>query len=415
MRFDAIDARALLLMPNSGRQPKMGKALREQQTAARRTGLNIVRYALDHPSSTRRDTAHGLHLSFPNVCRLVADFQEQGVLVEDHPRQTGKRGPRSQTLSLRADIGCTVGVDLESTHVRAVILDFSNETRGVCRMPIAAGTGGDAVVSMVADAARAMVGSAREQGLQVFAVGLALPGPVIDQPRGRVRTELQGGLADMEFVPIVQEACDAVTFATANDICFALGHHRMHHSRDSEMDMLVLNRFGLSFAVVRDTESYSGYLGLLPYGSEPPVRYYRDVCTGSSLLRLARSRNDRRPFQELISSPHDPLVRQWLDSAIPAFAWAIYSAAMMRCPDRMIIEGIFNKLPREVRAGTLEVVQSQMARLELAPPEVSFFEGDDLMGARGAAFAARDHIAEEVITGVLRAGRDARTMTEPVP
>jgi predicted NBD/HSP70 family sugar kinase len=396
-------------MPQSDRQPKTGKTSREQQTAAQRTGLNILRYALDHPSSTRRDIAHGLHLSFPNVCRLVAGFQEQGILLEEHSKQTGKRGPRSKTLSLRANIGCTIGVDLESTHVRAIILDFSNEIRGVLRTPIMADANGDAVVSMVAEAARAMVSSAREQGLQVFDVGLALPGPVIDEARGRVRTELQGGPAEMEFVPAVQEACDIVTFAAANDICFALGHHRMHHSRDSKMDLLVLNRFGLSAAVVRNGELYSGHLGLLPYGSETPVRYYRDVCTGGSILRLARSRNDHRQFQELISSPDDPLVKQWLDSAIPAFAWAIYSAAMMYSPDRLIIEGIFNKLPREVRAGTLDVVEGQMERLEIAPPEVSFFEGDDLMGARGAAFVARDHISDDVITGIVRAGRDART------
>ena len=104
-------------MPQSDKQPKRIRKRREQQSAAERTGRNILRYVLDHPTATRRDTAHDLHLSFPNVCRLVSGFQEQATLVEEHLKQTGKRGPRSKTLSLRADLGCTVGIDLEATRV----------------------------------------------------------------------------------------------------------------------------------------------------------------------------------------------------------------------------------------------------------------------------------------------------------
>lgn len=394
-------------MPQSRQQPKKGK--REQQSAAERTGLRIIRYVLDHPAATRRDAAHDLHLSFPNVCRLVVGFQEQGTLVEEDLKQTGKRGPRSKTLSLRAELGCTVGVDLESTHVRGIVLDFANEIRGVFRRPIAADASPESVEAMVVGATRSLVASAREQDLEVSAVGLALPGPILDEELGRVRTEMQGGRAEMEFVPAVRTECGVETYAAPNDICFALGHHRMDHARDGKMDVLVLNRFGLSAAVVHDGELYSGHLGLLPYGTESPMRHYRDVCTGGSILRLARSRDDNRQFQELLSSPNDPLVREWMATAIPAFAQAIYSTAMMYSPDRLIIEGIFSKLPREVRNQMMSTIESEITDHGMALPEISFFEGDDLMGARGAAFVARDHIADEIITGLVRAGRDQRS------
>ncbi len=394
-------------MPQTSEQQNNGRASREQQSAAERTEISILRYILDHPSSTRRDTAQGLRLSFPNVCRLVAGFQEQGTVVEDHLKQTGKRGPRSKTLSLKADLGCTIGVDLESTHVRGIILDFSNEICGVFRKPITADASGDRVVSSVAEAAVSLVHTAREQSLHVSAVGLALPGPVIDQANGRVRTELQGGRAEMEFVPTVREACGVDTYATANDICFALGHHRLRHSDEDTTDLLVLNRFGLSAAMVRGGDLYSGHLGLLPYGTGRPIRHYRDVCTGSAILRQARSGNDGRSFQELISSPEDPLVSKWLATAIPAFAQAVFSAALMYSPDRLIIEGIFNNLSKDVRTEMIGTVEEEIARLGMPAPEVSFFEGDDLMGARGAAFIARDQIADDLITDIVRAGRDS--------
>ncbi len=392
--------------------PSFGKSqntrARGHQTSAERTGLRILRYILDHPGATRRDAARDLHLSFPNVCRLVAGFQEQRSVVEQDTKQTGKRGPRSKTLSLRADQGCTIGVDLEATHIRGIVLDFANSIRSVYRMPVNADATPESVVAKVAAASASLVASAGSQNLEIYAIGLALPGPVINQGLGRVRTELQGGLAEMQFVPAVRAQCPVETYAAPNDICFALGHHRMQHSRDIRMDVLVLNRFGLSAAVVHDSELYSGHLGLLPFGNETPTRHYRDVCTGGAILKLARGRGDHRHFQELISSPEDPFVREWTNNAIPAFAQAIYCAVMMYSPDRLIIEGIFSRLPREVRASVLDRVEREITRLGIALPEITFFEGDDLMGARGAAFVARDHIADDVILEVVRRGRESR-------
>lgn len=391
--------------PESSKQ-KQTKVTRDQQRAAERTSLAILRYVLDHPTATRKDTAHSLQLSYPNVCRLVTLFQEQGILVEEELKQTGKRGPQSKTLSLRSDLGCTIGIDLESTHIRAIALDFANEIRDVLRQPITRDVEPEDIVSMVSEAARAMVKTASDQGLQISAVGLALPGPFIDEPSGRIRTELQSGTADLEFVQPVQDACGIDTYATANDLCFALGHHRMHPPHDGKAEMLVLNRFGLSAVLLRGDQLINGKLGLLPYGTELPLKHYRDVCTGGSLLRLAKSHNDTREFLDLLASPTDPMVAEWITTATPAFAEAIYSAAMMYSPDQLIIEGIFSRLPKEIRTDMTTLIENEMTRLGLTPPEISFFEGDDLMGARGAAFVARDRIAEAVITDILQAKRE---------
>lgn len=398
-------------MPDGKRRDKK-EMTREQQSAAERTGLRILRYVLDHPGATRRDAALDLRLSFPNVCRLVAAFERQGTLVEDDLKQTGKRGPRSRTLALRADQGCSVGIDLESTHIRGIVLDFANEIREVRRCPIAADATSESVVSMVAGMSKALVKSAGEQGLEVLSVGLALPGPVIDASRGLVRTELQCGKTEMEFVPVIAAECGVATYAAPNDICFALGHHRIHRSPEVKMEVLVLNRFGLSAAVLRDGDIYSGHLGLLPFGSETPIMHYRDLCTGSAILRLARERNDNRQFHELMSAPDDPLITEWLAKAAPAFAQAIYSAVMMYSPDRLTIEGMFIRMPQQTRRAIVNMVESEMARLGMTPPAIRFFEGDDLMGARGAAFVARDHIADEVVLGFMRAGREIRHREE---
>jgi predicted NBD/HSP70 family sugar kinase len=193
-----------------------------------------------------------------------------------------------------------------------------------------------------------------------------------------------------------------------NSYCFAAGHHRIHHSRETGIEMLVLNRFGLAATIVWDgrlytgASYYAGDLGLLHCGTGAPGLRYKDVCTGSALLALAQRRNETRSFQELLQSPNDPLVQEWLSDAIPAFAQAIYAAVIAYNPDRVMIEGIFNKFPEDVRRRVIDTVNSEITHSSNMVPPIGFFEGDDLMGARGAALLARDTVADNVLADLIR-------------
>ncbi len=183
----------------------------------------------------------------------------------------------------------------------------------------------------------------------------------------------------------------------------------MHNPRGTGIEMVILNRFGLAAAIVWDgrlytgASHYAGDLGLLhcDIGSPKPRRY-QDICTGASLLRLARSRGDDRPFQELLQSPHGPVLQEWLRDAVPGFAQAIYAAVIGYNPDRVLIEGIFNNLPDEIRGEIIRTVTDELDRTGNMLPEIRFFEGDDLMGARGAALLARDTVADEVLAAIIR-------------
>ena len=386
----------------------LNNSTKRRQKAAERTGINLLRYVLDHPNATSRAIATDLGMSFPNVCRLVSEFRGSGILVGGASKQTGRRGPRSQAVTMRPDLGCSVGVDLEATRVRGVILDFAGEVVDVVRKPIAPSDGPQEIVSSVAEVAEALTKSAREKSPNVCALGLALPGPLVDAEMGRVRTELQFGVADIEFVPAVRGACGMEVVAVANSYCFAAGHHRMHHPRETGIELVVLNRFGLAAAIVWDGKlytgatNYAGDLDLLRCGEGYPGRTYRDVCTGESLLRLARERNVRKSFQELLDSPDDPLVREWLKDAIPAFAQAVFSAIIMYNPDRVVIEGIFNRFSPKIRRQIIRMVNEELVEAGSTPPSIRFFEGDDLMGARGAALLARDVVADSVLAEIVR-------------
>jgi predicted NBD/HSP70 family sugar kinase len=185
----------------------------------------------------------------------------------------------------------------------------------------------------------------------------------------------------------------------------------MNQPRQPGIDMVILNRFGLAATIVWNGQLYTGAshyagdLGLLPTAGSQS-RLYRDVCTGAALLRLARLREDRRPFQELIQSPDCPAFTEWLRGAVPAFAQAIYAAVIAYNPDRVLIEGIFNRFPAGVRRRIVELVTAELEKTANMLPEIRFFEGDDLMGARGAALLARDDVVDEAMIRIIRSSQE---------
>jgi predicted NBD/HSP70 family sugar kinase len=235
-------------------------------------------------------------------------------------------------------------------------------------------------------------------------IGLGLPGPVNDVARGSVQTDFQFGKASLEFVPGVQARCGLPITAAGNSYCFTAGHHRMSNPRGNGIEMVILNRFGLAAALVWDgrlytgASHYAGDLGLLVYGDG---KRYCDVCTGSSLLAWARGNGDDRAFQDLLGSPDDPVVGKWLEQAVPAFIQTICNAVVVYNPDSVLIEGMFNTFPGRTKRRILDGVKKEINRVGNMLPEISFFEGDDLMGARGAALMARDSIADEVLTQII--------------
>jgi predicted NBD/HSP70 family sugar kinase len=371
-----------------------------------RAQVRLLRYILDSSGSTARSAAETLQMSVPNVSRLVSAFRESGLVVGREHRQTGRRGPWSQVLSLRPRLGCSVGIDLEATRLRAIVVDFANGVTHVRRRAIPSKARPDGIVSAVAGLARGMVQRARRDGIEPCAVGLALPGPMLDAARGRIETELQFGKALIEFGPAVEAACRIPVVAASNTHCFALAHHRQRSLPHPGVEMVILVRFGIGVAIVSEGGLYPGGshtrdLGLLRSGVIEPGRRYINLCTGSSLLRLERQRGGRRDPARLMQSPDDPVVRQWLKTALPAFAEAVFTSIVLYDPDRTVIEGLLNHLPASRREEILELVHQEVDRVRLPRRPIAFFEGDDLMGARGAALLARDQVAMRTLEHIV--------------
>lgn len=385
----------------------MTKKREPAPSAAERSKVNLLRYFLDHSGATCRGAAESLGMSFPNVCRLVlSQFKPAGLVISRDSKQTGQRGPHSQVFTLKPGLGATIGIDLEATRIRCLVMDFSNNVTDVLRSTVSASAGPDEVVSAVAELSGQAVRQAHGRGLRPWAVGLALPGPVLDVGRARIRTELQFGDALIEFVPAVSERAGIPAFSAPNTHCFAAAHGRLGTDH-WPVELVILNRYGIGAAVswkgkiFTGSSQVAGEIGRLWCGAVSPARRYHELCTGASLLRLDRQHGRRRSLGELIQSPMDPVVQDWLVEAIPAFADAICTTTVAYNPDRVLIDGVFNSLPSEIRTRVTARVIDELAPTGFRIPVLEFFEGDDLMGARGAAYLARDQVADEAIGQAL--------------
>ena len=385
-----------------------GNGGRREQRAAERTSVALLRYLLDHPGATAPEASDELGMSFQNVYRLIGDLRAADLLLSQDFKRTSRRGPQSQVVSLRPELGCTLGVDLEATQVRGVVLDFANQDAHVWRHPLAPTDGPREILAAVAEAARSLAAQATAAGAPPLTVGLGLPGPLLDAATGRSHTRYQFGEATLEFAPAVEAACGLHPVTNHNAHCFALGHHRAHNPNRPGIELVLLNRFGLAAALLWDgrlftgSSSYAGDLGALSCPVGRGHASFNELCTGGALLSLARTRGDGRSFGDLIRHPEDPLVNTWLEKAIPAFAAALHAGALIYNPHRILLEGIFNDLPADSRQRLLELATQAIERSGLQSPTVEFYDSDDLMGARGAAFLARDEVADEALRGILR-------------
>ncbi|MFJ2058211.1 ROK family protein [Streptomyces sp. NPDC087908] len=132
---------------------------------------------------TRQDLASETALSFATVSNLTAELIGEGVLVEAGHAQSGGGRPRA-LLTLNAERGTLVGVDVGETSVRTELFDLALGKMAVDERPV---TPEDVTPDQIADLIEAGVGAvlaaAESPRSRVLGVGISLPG-LVERERG---------------------------------------------------------------------------------------------------------------------------------------------------------------------------------------------------------------------------------------
>ncbi|GGY78393.1 ROK family protein [Streptomyces omiyaensis] len=139
-----------------------------------------------HASSgprTRQDLASETALSFATVSNLTSELIGEGVLVEAGHAQSGGGRPRA-LLTLNAERGTLIGVDVGETSVRTELFDLALGKMAVDERPV---TPEDVTPDQIADlieaGAGAVLAAAESPRSRVLGAGISLPG-LVERERG---------------------------------------------------------------------------------------------------------------------------------------------------------------------------------------------------------------------------------------
>lgn len=144
--------------------------------------LDLIRFTREGIS--RADIARQLGVSRSAISHVVSEFMEQGLVIE---RDVGASagGRRPVLLGMNGKLGYLVGIDLGASHGQVIISDFAAQVVAEQNRSLDITLGPEECMATMESMASAML---RQNGIsvrQIRAVGISVPGPVI-QSQGMV-------------------------------------------------------------------------------------------------------------------------------------------------------------------------------------------------------------------------------------
>jgi predicted NBD/HSP70 family sugar kinase len=272
-------------------------------TAPRERTVQAVLDALrDEPRRSRAELAQRTGLSKPTVASALRSL-EQGGLVRERGRSTGRRGPSASLYEPIADAALVLGIDVGAHHVRACLTDLDAQPHAETDLVV---DGADA--EHVLQALRNVRERLARPSLELAVVGS--PG-VVDPDTGRIRSS--PAIAGWEGMPAETVLRDVLRVDTVveNDVNLAaLGelHRGAGKGRSSFAYLNVGSGLGaglvLNGQLHRGRHGAAGEVGYLAVGEDPIAE--SDESLGPMERRLSQDAIVRAARAIDPSSPEDP-------------------------------------------------------------------------------------------------------------
>ncbi len=396
---------------------------------ARQRNCELILAVMNLPQASRRELAERLGWSVPSVSRQVEELCAAGLLEETGKLESaGRVGPRLRVLAVRGEVGASLGVDLEGLAVRAVVLDFANQVRAVCRVDLQPGKGVEGVIRAARNAVRAVLEKAAWPAERLVGLGLGLPGygpvaensaPIWQHFAGFEQLADENGLAEEFGLPLIRRP---------NVVCFALAESRLSQGVHSPSLAVVLARFGVGCALVRSGQVLDFGRGGNKFGHMVIRAGGRPCCCGrrgcleayaggwALARRLSGAEESLAPYQQFQRAGEEPgsEARAALRAGCRQLGLGLANLTALVAPDDIVLHGLYNLL------GEDELAELQAAVAAVAPdqpaPRVRFSQLDEYAGALGAAMAARDEKAPAYLlqTYLPTEARNPNARPEPV-
>lgn len=321
-------------------------------THAKRHNLQIVHETIRlFAPISRADVARRTGLTAQTISNLVRQLVDAGLVVET-ARATGSRGAPPIQLEVNPDAAFAVGLDLDTDHFTAVLVDLAGVARARIHHEVSLASPA-AALDLCAETTHAL---AAELGLrmdQIWGVGVGIPGPMRPGPD---ETYLVSPIAfpDWHDVPLAEQLHERIglpVFIENNATAAALGEHWYGAGRHLSTFFYVYLGSGLGGGLVVQGAPFDGHTGnageigyLSPRRgrvADGPTHVGELFNLGLLYRRLAAAGVDAATPDDLLAlhDASEPTFEMWFAEAADELAGLLFTVRAILDPEATFVGG----------------------------------------------------------------------------
>ena len=336
-------------MTRRSRSPTPLAAFRPAGSNAERTRRHNRRLVLGHVRAAgrvgRAEIARGSALSVQAVGNIVAELENEGLLVEVG-RRVGGRGLPAMQYAVNAAGGHALGVEIRPDALLFALIDLDGTPRFSTREPLE-GASPETVAARLAALRNRALAELALSPATLLGAGVVMPGPFVETGLSGAASELphwRGVDARALFADAL--GLDVVVENDAN--AAAVGERVSGAARRLDGYAFLYFGTGIGLGIVHEGRLFrgaggnAGEIGHVRVPHADGARPLEDVAGRLALRRrLARADlvADTADAIEALHAAREPHLLAWLDEAIPAVAHAVATVENLFDPGTVILGG----------------------------------------------------------------------------
>ncbi|HOV94037.1 MAG TPA: ROK family transcriptional regulator [Spirochaetales bacterium] len=222
----------------------------------------VFNYLRDHGSAYRAQMARELGISAPAVSRAIDNLLKEGYVQESEkiPVTTGKKAAQ---VSIKADYGYIVGVDLIADPIKIAISDFSGKiASSYVATPCKAGTDfSEYLNSSISQSIRAFRRKCSKPDAAILAIGIGVPAIVNPETGELIGAVLYDNIANSNFYKRVSLKFKVPVFIENISNLAALAEYKHGAGRGTKNLLFVNISRGIGAGIIIDGNLYRGSNG----------------------------------------------------------------------------------------------------------------------------------------------------------
>ncbi|HEV2515430.1 MAG TPA: ROK family transcriptional regulator [Devosia sp.] len=362
----------------------------------RRVVLDMVRA---HGPLGRTEIARRAQLTAQAVTNIVDELVGEQMLVELGRLRSGRGQPPLQ-FAINPDGPMTVGVEIATDHIVAVLIDLSGQVRGQSIRPITA-TDPAHVLPELKRTVRSICSSVKREPVRLLGVGVVMPGPFEVEGMSSVGPATLPGWTGVDVGALASKAIGEAVVIENDATAAAVGERLYGAGRDHASFCFVYFGVGLGLGLIHEGRPLRGacgnageigHLGVTPrnrpalYGADGALERFASLYALRERLNAAGLHGATIEDLQRLHEQGNAVLAAWIAEAADYLAPTVATLENLLDPETIIFGGALPDSIIDALIAALEPLPVSVAtRRTRTSPRVIRGQTGQLTAALGAA------------------------------